>query len=753
MEILTFIQISLCFFVLYIFFPKLCLGYLWKDKGMFYKLFYSLCLGNIAMILIVYVLFFAGIYNRFTLITALIIFAGLSQCIGGRKRISQLMGILSKKYTLIKSGSFSFKSLLINFKYEYFRAKEHSNRKYLLHGTFILLTVLCVGYGLYVRLYPTIGVSFFGISDLYVHLDWLRDMQDGVIFGNGIYPFGYHNIIIAFNTIFPFPLATVLQLWGGISLILFLTGFIFFVCKLFKSWIARLTVLWVFCVSDIFVYFRYIDFRLSQGLPQEYALIFVLPAVIFLSDYLREHKKINLIVSALCLALTALIHFYMTIILILAYLVLLIINFKTVFNRKTILALLVSYAVASVIAATPITVGLLEGIPFEKSIGWALGVTQTAPKDTISNKDFNDNFFSEAEKATNFFEKIALLCKEEVIRALFPNKALVEFGMETDIDRGYIMQNGQNKYVYPILISIIAAVALIAWGIVRKCPYTKLQLWLLLFCILLFILSIAYQLGFPQIIVLMRQRTMLRLMIIPLFGFLPEFLSVMIAVLHKRKIKILPQIAIAVIIILLCYDLLYLRNIATKAVSMQAQYEQTVDVLKRIQSEFPKHTYTVIATTYEMPLVRNEGYHYELIRLLKTIDDPPVMGKQYIPTEYVFIIIEKTVLPVYRISDPTHPQTLIKGEAITDSDGYLPLPDDKSINANELGEFYYANLQNRKIIMAKADLWAKEYKKYFPDEMSVYYEDDDLVVYMLRQDTYVLNNLSIDYMNTERGKE
>ena len=40
---------------------------------------------------------------------------------------------------------------------------------------------------------------------------------------------------------------------------------------------------------------------------------------------------------------------------------------------------------------------------------------------------------------------------------------------------------------------------------------------------------------------------------------------------------------------------------------------------------------------------------------------------------------------------------------------------------------------------------AKAYQNYFPDEMTVFYEDDEIVVYRLKQNTYALNNLAIDY--------
>ena len=34
---------------------------------------------------------------------------------------------------------------------------------------------------------------------------------------------------------------------------------------------------------------------------------------------------------------------------------------------------------------------------------------------------------------------------------------------------------------------------------------------------------------------------------------------------------------------------------------------------------------------------------------------------------------------------------------------------------------------------------------YFPDQMSIYYEDMDIIIYEIKQNMYALNNFAIDY--------
>lgn len=56
-----------------------------------------------------------------------------------------------------------------------------------------------------------------------------------------------------------------------------------------------------------------------------------------------------------------------------------------------------------------------------------------------------------------------------------------------------------------------------------------------------------------------------------------------------------------------------------------------------------------------------------------------------------------------------------------------------------------AYIEQRLQIMSKAYYWAKAYAEKFPEEMQIYYEDENVIYYRLTQETYYLNNLKIDY--------
>ena len=68
------------------------------------------------------------------------------------------------------------------------------------------------------------------------------------------------------------------------------------------------------------------------------------------------------------------------------------------------------------------------------------------------------------------------------------------------------------------------------------------------------------------------------------------------------------------------------------------------------------------------------------------------------------------------------------------------------LGISNTGSMKYYNLdENRRAIEAKLAAWIKVYSEMFPDQMSVYRESEDCIVYRLEQNEYALNNLAVDY--------
>ncbi len=731
MAILTLAGMVCCFLLLYIVFPYFCVGYMFRDKSLFNKFFYCLITGSFIVILIVYVLYFLRIFNVFTLIFSLMLFYIFCQLIGGRSRVLTVTQGFVKPFTLIKNGQFRWKTTFINLKSKAkIKLPQNPRYGYVLNVILFLLTLATIFYGLFIHMLQTVGVSYFTASDLYVHLDWLRDLENGYLFLKGVYPYGFHNLIIAFNTLFPFDMVDVVQLWGTINFSLILLSLIFLIVRMFKSPFARLTAIWVCCVSDIMVYFRFTDYRLSAGLPQGYSMIFIMPCIIFLFDYLKRERRWHLVMSALSLGLTLFIHFYSTILVILAIPAILIVYFRKIFNWKKLKNILVFFSVVVFITTMPLIIGLALGNPLEKSLSWAASLTSSNP--VIDEKDNTKEFLNQENEGS--FRNLIEVIKNEVTYNFLADQGHKEEGTD------YSFLGQQNTFKIPIFISIIAAIAVLIIGFKKKTENASFQLFYLIYFGTLFSLAIGIVLGFPQIIALYRLWTIMRFWIIPVFGFLPELLD-LLADFGRRFILVLTTFLSLLIVMLLGYDSILMGHRNKGYVSTQAQYEQTVRLIQKIKKNFPSNSYTLVATTHEVSLVRNSGFHYELIEFLQDMQNPQNKKSLYIPSENIFIYIEKNVLPVYRIVDFAKPAREEKTEKISIEAALTPLPEANEMYANQLSTFYYDNIENRTILMSKIYYWAMEYKKFFPDEMKIYYEDDDILVYHIKQDTYALNNL------------
>lgn len=112
-----------------------------------------------------------------------------------------------------------------------------------------------------------------------------------------------------------------------------------------------------------------------------------------------------------------------------------------------------------------------------------------------------------------------------------------------------------------------------------------------------------------------------------------------------------------------------------------------------------------------------------------------------IPTEYVYFVVEKRPL---KYADPTY-----LGKSMTlypriSKDAANQLLSEQTIRTSKKSD-YYGIYENRHALMSKAYFWAEKYMTYFPDQMSVYYEDINIIIYEIKQNMYALNNFAIDY--------
>jgi hypothetical protein len=175
------------------------------------------------------------------------------------------------------------------------------------------------------------------------------------------------------------------------------------------------------------------------------------------------------------------------------------------------------------------------------------------------------------------------------------------------------------------------------------------------------------------------------------------------------------------------------------------QSESAMKVTYNIFDEFDDDKWTIVSTVDEYSIVLDSGYHSEWIDFLAEIENYDQNTSVTIPTENIFFFIEKRPvaygdLITINKGIPSYPRFTKDDATIAITKDYVKQP-----------SLYYIN--QRSSIMAKAYYWANTYRQYFPNEMTVYYEDENFICYQLKQEPYYLNNLAIDYGYNFQSKE
>ena len=178
------------------------------------------------------------------------------------------------------------------------------------------------------------------------------------------------------------------------------------------------------------------------------------------------------------------------------------------------------------------------------------------------------------------------------------------------------------------------------------------------------------------------------------------------------------------------------------------RYNSTVEVTKSITEDFPYQKYTIISTTDDLYQIVPYGWHEELVLFINSSSEPGYT----IPSQYVIIYLEKH--PIFRsqyhffsgpswlgveryaIGTTSVGDEVIMGEIRED---YIAPPGSQfTINS-----YVYAQLGARAILESTMYDWCQKFEELYPNELKVYYEDDDIICYYFKQNINRLYELGI----------
>jgi hypothetical protein len=687
-----------------------------KSKNIFNRFVLYLVIGNFYIINIVFILAYLNIFNRPALIITLMVTTVFIRIILDKKDAKRVYGESRETLKHLFHGEYGIKLFLqrkllkIRFSIKSFYTELTKGKKF---EWIIFLSIM--SYNIYYYSYNSINFVSFQAPDEEVHLYWIQSLIEGKIFPSGVYPHGFHNILAAITVLYRFKAVAVVRSFSVVSMVLIMTMLYFGLRKILTSKYAALFGFIAFSLLNI--YDIESIYRYQFAVPQEYGMIMLMPMVIFLFNYLKDKKVSNLVLFGMCFSMTISIHFYITIIALVLCISIGIVYFNRIIKNKSLIKLILCGLLSTAVAIAPLAVGFAKVKKVEQSMGWAVGVVQG---NVYKSNDEKANKIEESNKINHSFNwnKFLADAKEEITK----------FAV-LDIRVMFIFLALLALTVINIILSIIS----------RKIKEENLyQLSFAINELLLIFLIICRILNLPTVMEPKRVAI-----------FFAYFSSIFIAMpfeilydtFNTDKIKkicsALTFTAIPVFVLLIVkFGLI---RPLPPFYYFQTKGAMLVDC--DIMRKYNDHKWTIVSPVNDTSVILNNGYHYELSDFILKQENWNKNIEIKIPTKYVFIYIEKRPIVLYGNRFYKDDKEIVNRDMVTYEDSQESLDETNKDNINYQ--------KYRKILMAKAYYWTQEYKKYFPNEMSVYYEDDELIVYRIVQNEYALNNFSIDYGTNE----
>lgn len=656
------------------------------------------------------------------------------------------------------------------------------------YGILFVLIVFAVAY----FSYGAFQCHSYGWGDMYVHHAWIYGLKEGKIFSAGIYPEAMHCFIYCMNDLFGISVYSCMMFLGEIHVSALLLAIYCFLREVMKSKYTVYLVLAAFltidmvCVDEI-----YGMSRMQYTIPQEFGLYTQFLCALYLVRFLRRNpeegkakRKVwndDLFLFMTSLAASLAIHFYVTMMAFFLCAAIAIFGIVKVFKKENFKSLVIAVLAGMIISAAPMVLAYASGIPLQGSLNWGMNVmngtdtkegrTQQAQSiASENNAETSSQNESESQSSESIQQESGVQSSQSVTseekQQTETNDALEQEQTSQKKSRktigeyikmvykyGYAQLYGDTRAKWLLGFTLIAGIlSAINWIITairfRKLPF-ELYLGITAASVIFMILYAAPFLGLPEIIAgarlcLTEQVLLLSMMALPAD-------EVLFAIGRRKMACILPYLSVLGVAAIYAgtnYFGVYHGYLYYEL----TRYNSVVNLTNRIASEYPKQRYTIISTTDEIYQVIESGWHEEILDFYYKSK----LEKYYIPTEYLFFYVEKNPIQYaqyhffagprwlaqkkysqyYKYSNAVISEgSAIKSSKISEDALGEPLTDmGKASDA-------YSNLKNRTILESELYFWCQDFKARLPYEIQVYYEDEDVVCYMIKQNPEHLYNL------------
>lgn len=588
-------------------------------------------------------------------------------------------------------------------------------------------------------------------SDIPVHLEWVYELMHGNLFSDGIYPFYMHSMIYAATTLSGIHLREVSLYYGVYQTLLLILSSYCLSKKLFCN--KYLALMPVMLFSVLMNQTRYV-----ASLPQECGMFATMCIAYFMLNYvqskrehhvvssdlntkrkglfrvsqylMRYHIGVDAMLIMLSVSLVIGYHFYTAIAAIILILGFAITYFVRFLKKENWAPLLAAGIAGAVIAVAPFAVGLATGMKFQGSMDWATSILKGEEWNTDTSSDVPDVSVDDESDTQSGEESVGPVGDESALQSgsttsdVVIEKPKVPLGerLSQMVLNAESLMFGKNSSKIAMACLGLSVVLFLISLLVKRFREVSLGYVAVGMYILLMMVLVSPKLfGLPELIQATRGGVFIQPFLVILYVVPLDIVFRMFGLLKVKGVKATISVVSAAATVACCVLLVrggYLHNYFVTG----SYYNENDYICKNIRENFPEKSFTIVSPTDDYYAVVDKGYHTELSELMYMIDG----GKKEftIPSEYVFFIVEKIAYKETYVTPQLAAQDMIYTGSIQDYQ------------------------QRRLHIESKAYYWGRAMLKAYPNNFSVYFEDDAVIVYMLRQNTYYPFSLRIDYKSS-----
>lgn len=673
--------------------------------------------GNSYLSALVFALAYLNLFNRFILLISILFISIFIYLLINRK---QLIEKTLKTKEIIKEvllGEYGFRLFFSTvFKKGIKYLKNRYNELFYENKIEWIIFLAILFFSAYQYGINSIEYTTYMAPDEEVHLYWIQSLIKGNIFPSGVYPHIFHTVLAALIKVFNFNAMQVTLYFGITSNLLIMSMLYLGLRKIFESRYAALLGFMLFTTVDLF--YEQVTYRFQFTIPQEYAMIMLIPMAIFLFDYIKNQQTNDLIFFGLALSLTIGIHFYTGIIAVILAISIGLTYFYKIIKEKMLFKLILCGLLSTVLALAPLGIGLATGHELEQSFTWGTEVIKGDIYSTTSEDVLKD---------------------DEGVEEM-PPITLEGFLTGARIDaENYVVHDVETIYIF-LSIIVFSLFSNVFYRLYKKGDSkSEYQIAFAINSLLLLMLILFKSLNLPTLMEPKRMAIYFAYFSAVFMGMPLEIVSRLVSKTQLKKG--LPVLSVGII---LSSFLMVVKLDKLKPVPPFYYFQTTGTAITnmKIMEEYEDYTWTTVSPVNNISLILNNGFHYELSEFILAQENWNPKKEISIPTEYVFLYVEKTPIVKYGDRFKRGDYEVKDRPQITREDAL------QELSESPIENYHY--MRERNILMAKAYCWAEEYQEYFPKEIDVYYEDSELIVYRIQQKIHALNNFSIDYKINKR---